>query len=52
MKIGNGELVKIYGGAISTSSLNAIARLINTLLDWGRTIGSALYRYTNKNYCR
>lgn len=36
------ELVNINGGAISGTLLNAIAKLITTVFDIGRAIGSAI----------
>ena len=44
-------LVKIKGGSISSTMLNAVSRLITTILELGRTIGSSIYRYKKKNYC-
>ncbi|HPZ23621.1 MAG TPA: hypothetical protein PLC25_02130 [Bacilli bacterium] len=45
----------IIGGATSSSYgasyINAIARLVNTLLEVGRTIGSAIRYKTRGNYC-
>ncbi len=53
MQLEDRELVKIYGGAISLNStlINAMARLINTVLDLGRVIGSNIKRIQTKNYC-
>lgn len=51
MKLTDQELFKVQGGAISASLLNAVARAINTFLDLGRTIGSAIRRIYSKNYC-
>lgn len=47
------ELLNIKGGAttISSTFLNSLARIITTILDLGRTIGSSISRYKNKNYC-
>ena len=46
------ELLSLIGGsAISSPLLNAISKLITTLLDWGRAIGSSISRYKNGNYC-
>lgn len=47
------ELRLIVGGAanISGSVLNAISRLINTLLDLGRSVGSALRSSKTGNMC-
>jgi hypothetical protein len=56
MELRNEEMFNIVGGAtsssITSSWINAVARLISTVLDIGKTIGSAIYRAQNKNYCR
>lgn len=36
------ELINIKGGAISGNFLNYLSKLITTILDIGRTIGSAI----------
>lgn len=41
------ELIEIKGGAISGNFLNYLSKLINTILDIGRTIGSAI-AYTKR----
>lgn len=48
------EMFDIIGGAtsnISTTLLNSISRLITTILDLGRSIGSFIYRYQHNDYC-
>lgn len=46
------ELLSINGGAaISGSVLNAVSRLINTLLDLGRAVGSAINMRINGKTC-
>lgn len=48
------EIDKIKGGAsggITSTFLNSLSRFIITILDVGRTIGSSISRYKNKNYC-
>ena len=45
------ELIDIKGGAssgITSTFLNSVARLITTILDLGRTIGSSIARYKTK----
>ena len=48
----NSELIKIEGG-ISATSINAVARVINSLLSIGQMIGSAIKRKIRgeTNYC-
>ena len=45
------ELLKIQGGAVSASLINAIARGISVFLDLGRTIGSAIRRAASGETC-
>lgn len=51
MKLEEVELQSIRGGAITATLFNSIARLINTVLDLGRTVGSSIRRIYSKNYC-
>ena len=44
------ELANISGG-LNGTIINAISRLISTLLELGRTIGSSLNRFKHKNKC-
>lgn len=46
------DLISIRGGGVNASLINAISRLISTVVEWGRVVGSTIYRYQNKNYCR
>ena len=51
--LSNQELIKIEGGAttISGTLLNAVAKLITTVLDIGRAIGSAISMIKSGNKC-
>ena len=51
MKLQEQELIKIQGGAITAALLNAISRAASTILEIGRTVGSAIRRLYSKNYC-
>ncbi len=51
MKLEAYELYQIKGGAITATLFNSIARLINTVLDLGRTVGSSIRRIYSRNYC-
>ncbi len=51
MSLKEQELNEITGGAITATLFNSIARLINTVLDLGRTVGSSIRRISNRNYC-
>lgn len=50
MKLETKELQNIVGGANATY-INAIVRGVNTLLDIGRSLGSAIRRLTSGNIC-
>lgn len=52
MILNNDALLKVEGGGLSISMLNAVSRLIVTVLDWGRAVGSTIYRYKSGNVCR
>jgi len=45
------ELMMIQGGAISGNFLNYLSKLITTILDIGRTIGSAINYMRNGRTC-
>ena len=45
------ELLNITGGGISAAWLNAAARAVNTLLDLGRSLGTAIRRSISGNVC-
>lgn len=49
----NEELYLIYAGStkVSGTLLNSISKLINTLLDFGRVIGSSIRRLVDKSHC-
>lgn len=51
MKLKNNELINISGGGWTAAYLNAAARAINTILELGRTVGSALRRAITRRYC-
>lgn len=47
----NEELILVTGGGISSTLLNSISRLVETILNLGQLVGSAIRRVTSKNYC-
>lgn len=53
MEIKENELMGVQGGGITVNAtlINAFARAISTVLDLGRTVGSAIRRIYSKNYC-
>ena len=50
-KIKDAKLKQIEGGAISASYLTAIVRGINSILDLGRSIGTAIRRIQTGKLC-
>ena len=51
MVLNNEALYEMKGGAINATMINAAARIISTILDLGRTVGSSIRRLFSKNYC-
>jgi len=45
------ELLKINGGSISGTMINAFSRALNSLLDLGRSFGTAIRRISSGNLC-
>lgn len=53
MTLDNEKLLNIYGGTeLNYSFLNAISKMISTVLELGRAFGSALRRAKDRNYCK
>lgn len=50
-KLEKDQLLKITGGGISATLLNALARSIDVFLEVGRTIGSAVRRIISGSKC-
>lgn len=51
-ELNNNELVCIDGGAtISGTLISSLTRGINTLLDMGRSLGTAIRRIGSNNVC-
>ena len=50
-KISKTELKKISGGGISASFITSLVRAVNSLLDLGRSFGSAVRRIQNGTIC-
>lgn len=46
------ELIEIKGGAFSATLLNSIARALNSILDLGRTAGTAVHMIIYGKICR
>lgn len=45
------QLLKVTGGSISATLLNAIIRGVNVFLDVGRSLGSAIRRFLSGKKC-
>lgn len=52
MRLKKEEMLKISGGAISGTLFSSIVRGISSMLDLGRSLGSAIRRLTANNLCR
>ena len=50
-KLTESESLKIKGGSLNSTMLNAIARTVSTLFSIGQAVGSAIRRTWTKNYC-
>ncbi len=54
MKLEKNDLILIKGGATSFTSgafIGALSRAINSFLDLGRSLGTAIRRITGNNLC-
>lgn len=52
MELNRNQLLNIVGGfSISGTLINAFVRGINSILDLGRSIGTAIRRMQNGNIC-
>ncbi len=45
------ELLNINGGGISGTMISAFTRCINSILDLGRSLGTAIRRISTGNLC-
>ena len=50
-KLSNRELLNISAGAITASYITALARTIESLMDLGRSLGTAIRRWSSGNVC-
>ena len=51
MKLKNEELIKVIGGNISGTLLNSITNLIDTIMDVGRSFGTAIRMMFSHRSC-
>lgn len=52
MTLNNKELVNVVGGARTSAWISAVINGFNKLLDFGRTVGTAIRRGKTRSYCR
>ncbi len=45
------ELIKVKGGSLTTSMINALSKAMTTILKIGQTIGSVIRRTITNSYC-
>ncbi len=51
MKLENAQLIKVTGGAITSSMLNAVSRIIESIMDVGRSLGTAIRMIYSNRTC-
>lgn len=51
MVLKNSELIKVQGGALTSSVLNALTKAMTTILKIGQTIGSVIRRSITRTFC-
>lgn len=51
MKLDDRELLKINGGSLSATMINAIVKGISIIADLGRSLGSTIRRVSEKKTC-
>ena len=51
MKLNEMQMRNIYGGSITGTMINSIVRSINSLLDLGRSLGTAIRRISGNKIC-
>ena len=51
-RLNEDQLIRVTGGSVSYSLINAITKAVTSLYDFGRGVGSTLRRIRNNSYCR
>ena len=51
MKLDNNELIQVTGGAITSAMINSVVKLITTVIDFGKMVGTTIRRATTGNIC-
>lgn len=52
MTLNNKELIDVIGGATSSALISAVINGFSKLLDFGRTVGTAIRRGRTGSYCK
>lgn len=52
MQLEEKQLIKIVGGSISATTINAVAKIFVFILELGRTIGTVIRRSTTGQTCQ
>ncbi len=52
MELTNNELKKIVGGNITGTLLNSIIKGMTTIIDLGRSLGTAIRRIKSNSFCK
>ena len=51
MRISDEELLKIYGGSVSATFINAIVKGIFLIVELGKSLGSSIRRVSDNKIC-
>ena len=51
MKISDDELLRIYGGSVSATFINAFVKGISLLVELGKSLGSSIRRVSDNKIC-
>jgi len=52
MKLTKNQLIKIEGGGITGTLINSLVKGINSILDLGRSLGTAIRRIGRNKICK
>ena len=50
--LANEELILVRGGGITSTMLNSLSRFMETLFNFGQSVGSSLRRMISKKTCK
>lgn len=46
------DLLLVKGGALSGAIIDAAVNFLNTIYNFGKSLGSSIYRVVTGNYCK